>query len=256
MKKTLTITVGIAIVAVVATVMAVHHQTIKAAYFEPDTDKLRLVPANIVVVRPTEFPKADAGIKHYHENDSLARTVGRNASFRDMMGEAYDCDSTKVVLPPGAPSGGFDFLVTMPSDVREHLRTAIKKQLGYVAHTETRDTDVLILMVQNPALPGFTLSAADEKDGGTYRNGKLYLTHQQMDTIVDSVSKGLDQPVLDQTGLTNYYDFSVVWNPEIAKRMQHGEFDATKTGQALARWGLGLESTNMPMDMLIVERAH
>ena len=119
MKKALIIAAGIAIVAAAALAMVTGHQTVKNAYFEPDTDKLRHVPANLLVIRPTRFPDTYGKIRHYHEGDNLARTVGRNASFQAMMAEAYDCDFAQVILPPGTPQGNFDFLVTMRGHVRE-----------------------------------------------------------------------------------------------------------------------------------------
>src|SRR5215469_16786217 len=173
MKKTLTITVGIAILAAGVVAMMTGHHAVKDAYFEPDTDKLRLVPANLLVIQPTRFPNSHGKVRHYHENDRLARTVGRNVSFQSMMAEAYDYDFAQVILPPGAPQGNFDFLVTKTGQVREQLRTAIQNQLGYTAHRETRDMDALILKVTNPSLPGLTVSGNDEDNDIHYKNGNL-----------------------------------------------------------------------------------
>jgi uncharacterized protein (TIGR03435 family) len=256
MKKTLIITIGIAILAVAAVAMIKGHQAVKDAYFEPDTDKLRQVPANLLVIRPTRFPHAYGKIRHYHGNESLARTVGQNVSFQSMMAEAYDCDFAQVILPPGAPQGNFDFLVTKPAQVREQLRTAIQKQLGYTAHCEKRDMDALILEISDPSLPGLTISGSNEDSDINYKGGKLYFTHKPFDHIVDGLSQGLDEPILDQTGLTNYYDFSMAWNADIEKAMQHGSVDLAKTEKVIANWGLGLEATNVSMDVYVVEKAH
>lgn len=256
MKTTLMVTVGIAIVAIAAVTAIARHHPVKDAYFDPDSDKLWQVPANLLVIRPTHFPQTHGMISHYHEGDSLARTVGRNVSFQMMMAEACDCDFAQVVLPPGAPQGNFDFLVTRPAHVRQQLRTAIQKQLGYAAHPETRDMDALILKVNAPSLPGLTVSAEGENAGISYNNGKLHFTHRQLGTIVKGLSQGLDKPILDQTGLTNYYDFSVVWNRGIDKRMQHGSFSMDGTKKVLAGWGLSLEPTNISMQVCVVDKAH
>lgn len=256
MKKTLIITISVAIFAVAAVAIVAGHHAVKNAYFEPDTDKLRRVPTNLLVVQPTRFPHSYGKIRHYHENENLARTVGRNVSFQAMMAEAYDCDFAQVVLPPGTPQGNFDFLVTLRGHVREQLRTAIQKQVGYTAHRETRDTDALILKVTNPSLPGLTVSPSDESNDANYKNGKLYFTHKPFDYIVDGLSQGIDRPVLDLTGLTNYYDFSMVWNSDIEKAMQHGLLHLDGTEKFLANWGLGLEPTNVSMDVYIVEKAN
>jgi uncharacterized protein (TIGR03435 family) len=255
MKKALIIAAGIAIVAVAALAMVTGHQTVRNAYFEPDTDKLRQVPANILVIRPTRFPQSHGKIRHYHEGDNLARTVGRDVSFQAMMAEAYDCDFAEVILPPGTPQSNFDFLVTMRGHVREQLRTAIQNQLGYTAHRETRDMDTLILKVNDPSLPGLTVSADNESNDVNYKSGKLYFTHKPFDYIVDGLSQGLDKPILDQTGLTNYYDFTMVWNSGIEKAMQHGSLDLDRTEMFLANWGLNFEPTNVSMEVYIVEKA-
>lgn len=256
MKTTLTVTIGIAIVAAAVVTMLARHHSVKDAYFEADTDKLRQVPANLLSIRSTRFPHAHGKIRHYHEGDSLARTVGQNVSFQAMMAEAYDCDFAQVVLPPGAPQNNFDFLVTRAGHVRQQLQSAIQKQLGYSAHRETRDRDALILKVDNSSLPGLTVSGDGENEGVTYKHGKLHFTHKQLDMIVGGLSQGLDKPILDQTGLTNYYDFSVIWSPEIEKGMQHGSFNMAGTKKVLAGWGLGLEPTNVSMEVCIVEKAH
>jgi uncharacterized protein (TIGR03435 family) len=255
MKKTLIITVGIAVLAVAAVAMMTGHHAVKDAYFEPDTDKLRQVPANLLVIQSTRFPNSHGKVRHYHENDRLARTVGRNVSFQAMMAEAYDCDFAQVILPPGAPQGNFDFLVTKTGHVREQLRTAIEKQLGYTAHRETRDMDALILKVTNPSLPGLSVSGSDEDSDIHYKSGKLNFTHKPFDYIVGGLSQGLDKPILDHTGLTNYYDFSLTWNAGIEKAMQHGSLNADGTEKVIAEWGLSLEPTNVSMDVYVVEKA-
>jgi uncharacterized protein (TIGR03435 family) len=256
MKKALIITVGIAILVVAAVAMVTEHHAVKDAYFEPDTDKLRRVPANLLVIQPTRFPSSHGKIRHYHKNENLARTVGRNVSFQAMMAEAYDCDFAQVILPSGAPQGNFDFLVTRAGHVREQLRTAMQEQLGYTAHREMRDMDSFILKVNDPSLPGLTVSGSNEDSDINYKGGKLHFTHKPFDYIVDGLSQGLDKPILDQTGLTNYYDFSLTWNADIEKAMQHGSIDLDGTKKVIEEWGLGLQPTNVSMDVYIVEKAH
>jgi uncharacterized protein (TIGR03435 family) len=76
-----------------------------------------------------------------------------------------------------------------------------------------------------------------------------------MSAITDGVSLGLSEPVLDQTGLTNAYDFSLTWNMDVEKTMENGEWNLAEVRKALAGWGLSLESSNVPMDMYVVAQA-
>lgn len=256
MKTTSILLAGVALVAVAAAAVVIANPfaSVKDSYFYPDTDRLHTVPANLVIVRPTHFPHEDAKIRHYHVDDSLARTVGRNASFRDMMAEAYDCPPAKIVLPPDAPTGGFDFLVTTDKNVRDHLRAAIKKNLNYTAQRETQDTDAWVLTVNDPSLPGMTVSDENEKDGYALKDGQVRILHQQMSDMAQGLAQGLGKPVLDATGLTNYYDYSVVWNDQIQKGMDKGTWSLPGARKVLATLGLGLEATNAPIDMYVVSR--
>ena len=256
-KTKTTVTAGGAILVVaLAAVVKLHSPAVKDAYFDPDTDKLRLLPANLVFVRPTHFPHFSAKQRHVHENsESITRTLGRNVPLRDAIAEAYDCNPARVVLPVDAPKGGFDFLVTTGDNARDNLKTAIETKLGYTAHRETREMDVWAMKVENPSLPGLTVSGPGEPADETVKDGKLYLTHQSLSAILDGLSQGLNQPVVDETGLTNYYNFSVTWNDEIQKRMANGTFDLDGVKKVLADWGLRLEQDTQPVDVFAVQKA-
>ena len=88
------VTVGgaIAVAAVTAVVVKLHTPTVKDAYFKPDFDSLKQVPAGIVAVRPMHS-KGSIGdpIRNLEEHDTLLRAVGRGVTFRDLIAEAYDC---------------------------------------------------------------------------------------------------------------------------------------------------------------------
>ena len=253
-KKMMTVGGAILMAIVMATVVKSQEvPTVSGSYFEPNTDKLQQLPANIAVVQPTHFPEASSKIKRVHNDESLARTVGRNVTFRELMAEAYDCEPGRVVLPPDAPKGGFDFLVTVSPKTRKHLREAIEKQLGYTATSETRDTEVLVLQVKDPALPGLTLSTDSDSDIN-YRDGKLYFTHQPLSVVLKGLQEGLALPVVDRTGLTNNYDFSVTWNDKVTQAMRDGEFSMDGTQKALSVWGLELKTETERMEMFTVKK--
>jgi uncharacterized protein (TIGR03435 family) len=257
MKKTnLALTTGITIFVALAAATALKCQSteIPDSYFEPDTAALHQVPGGLVVLRPTHFSDSYSQVRHYHENDSLARTVGHDVTLQQAIAEAYDCVPAQVVLPADAPQDRYDFLVTKPGHVRGQLRHLIESELHLVAHQETQDTDVFILKVSNPDLPGLTVSSADESEDINYKDGKLYFTHKPVSTIADGVSLGLNAPVMDQTGLTNAYDFTLNWNGDVEKKMENGQFSLDGTRNALAHWGFSLESTNTPMNMYIVTK--
>ena len=256
MKKTnLIITTGVATLTALAMAMVVESQSsqIKESYFA-DPSNVQHVPAGLVALRPTHFANTYGKIRHDHENDTLTRTVGRDASVRQIIADAYDCDPAQVVMPPDAPQGHFDFLVTKAGHVRDRLKKMIESQFHYTARRESQNTDVFVLTVSDPALPGLAPSTDDQDSGLSYKDGKLHFKHQTVSRIIDGLSQGLNEPVLDQTGLTNAYDFSIAWNAESTKRMENGGFNLDATRKVLAGWGLAIESSNVQMDRYIVTR--
>jgi uncharacterized protein (TIGR03435 family) len=255
MTKT-TVTVGGAIVVAAAMVVILHTPTVKDAYFRPDFDNLKQVPSGIVAVRPTHT-KGSIGdpIRNLEEHDTLLRAVGRGVTFRDLMAEAYDCEPGRVVLPADSPKGGFDFLVTTPTETRAHLQKAIRKQLGYVGREETREVDVLKLELDNPSLPGLTVSTEGEDETIQYNAGRLYFKHKNLKLLLAGLEDGLALPVLDKTGLTGRYNFSIPWNQTIQEHMQNGAFDLDGVKQVLKELGLRLEPGTESLDMVVVERA-
>ena len=248
MINTAALTVGIVLLGAAATGIVVKHLSsgVKDSYFDPDTDKLRNLPANLVVVRPTRFPDNSAKTRVVPDSEGkpAERMLGRNVPLKSVIGEAWDCNAARVVLPSDAPKGGYDFLITTGADARAKLQAALRKELGYTAHSEMRDTQVWILKVTNPILPGLTLSPDNEKAKVFENDGKLAFKHQRLSVLLGGLSQGLNQPVVDKTGLDNFYNFSVPWTPEVQKHMQKGTFDLQGVKKFLASLGLGLEQSN------------
>jgi uncharacterized protein (TIGR03435 family) len=254
-----TVTVGIAslMVVMVAAVVKLHYfPMVKDSYFKPDFDNLRKVPAGITAVRRTHDTRSIGdSIRNLEEGDTLLRAVGRGVTFRDLIAEAYECKPGRVMLPADAPKGGFDFLVTTGSEPREHLQSAVRKQLGYVGRRETREVDVLKLEVDNPSLPGLTVSPEGEDETIQYNAGKLYFRHKNLKLLLGGLEDGLAMPVLDKTGLTGRYNFSIVWNQTVQEHMQKGTFDLNGVKKVLKELGLRLEPGTESLDMVVVEKA-
>jgi uncharacterized protein (TIGR03435 family) len=214
--------------------------SVKDIYFVLDPR----TPPNLVVIRPPHFVMPDARGNYWRDftNDGKVTTYmsGRSVTLKEMIAAAYGYDEPRIVCPPDAPSNQFDYLVTVPDKEKEQLQAAIKSQLGYIAHEEKRDTDVLALKVESPDLPGLQISTSTVRN---YRAGKL--THFKIGVVIWSLQNRLQEPVVDETGLTNFYDFN--WN--------FGVRDKPTIDKHLASLGLGLEPKTKSLNVLVVEKA-
>jgi uncharacterized protein (TIGR03435 family) len=261
-KTKTTVTAGVAVLLVGA--MAV---VLKLAFFPSVNDKffqisparLRQAPPGLVIVRPTHFPDSP-------QKSSPPATitlvkgalwmVGRNVTFQQLMAIAYTNNPGRIALPFDPPKGNFDFLVTVPKDPQARLQSAIRRKLGYTAQVETRDTSVLALKVENPDSPGLKISSPGERENTDMRNGKLYFTHQHLTVVTDGLEQMIKTPVVDKTGLTNFYDFSLVWNQQIQQQITSGTMDQATGQKILANWGLALEPETASIEMLVVKKAN
>jgi uncharacterized protein (TIGR03435 family) len=229
--------------------------TVKAAWFQFSAQKLRQVPGGLVIVRPTCFPKSlHKGVIMTGVKETFWM-LGRNVPLQQLMATAYDFNPARVVLPPDAPTNNFDFLVTTPSSPDEHLRLAVRKKIGYVAHPETRTVDVLALKVVDARLPGLTVSDASERQNVRFENRKINFTHMHLTALTGDLERMIQTPVVDKLGLTNFYDYSLDWNEQIQRQMRNGTLTREAADKILAGWGIGLETDTAPTQMLVVEKA-
>ena len=197
-----------------------------------------------------------------------------------------------MIKAPGLPDGKYDFISKLTDDERpqtykpssqaseserkERLRIAVEQNanaletwterlqaklrsvLGVTAHREMRRTNVLALRVQNPTAGGIK-SLSDETyllrprnwedlDGAYDLPGEIWFFDRPITDLIPFIERRLQIPVVDQTQLTNHYDFSVKWS-ETDRRNNTGMKKAI-----LDQLGLELVPTNMPVEMLVVER--
>jgi uncharacterized protein (TIGR03435 family) len=262
MTKTKTIVMmsvlALVLVAAGVAVKLIYFPSVSDAFFQLNESKVRKAPANLVIVRPTHFANARGnGIiitSIQRGGKSIRRMMGRNVTFQELMAMAYGRSVSHVVPPIGAPQDHYDFLVTVPDDLEQHLQSAVRRKLGYAAVMETRDTPVLALRVENPNASGLKTSPDNEKESTDVRNGRLYFTHTKLSVVTDGLDGILKTPVVDKTGLTNVYNFSLVWDTKTEQQIQNGTLDIENGRKILAEWGLGLEPDTASMEMLVVKK--
>ena len=235
---------------------------VKAAYF-PDVDdrlfqldynRLQKAPRNIFVVRPTQHGESKrtgfmTGSVHSDEGKYKPRYVGRNVTVRQMLAAAYLCQESRMVFPDSMPTNRYDVLNTLETEPAEHFQKKIKSKFGYTASWQNRDTDILLLKVAVPDSPGLRASTNDQSNSKLV-SGRLCFTHMPVGQISWMVERALNKPVLDRTGLTGFYDYSLPWGwPRL------NGLDPDKVHDALTSLGLKLEDDNESMQMMVVEKA-
>jgi len=252
------------IALIVVAVKLMFFRSVSDNYFARDYRSFSQVSAGLVVLRPTHYPfLKHEGIFTLHLSEHEWRMMGRNVPLRDVMAAAYGGNPSRVMLPPGAPKGNFDFLITVSTNQRARLQTAIRQKLGYVAQKETRDTDVLALKVVDEHPANLTISVPGEKQNATFNDIKITLQHLPLLLIAEDghamrVTDGLEQflaiPVVDKSEMTNLYDYSMIWDMSTRKQLRDPATARPAVDKIIGGWGLGLKPDTASLEMLVAKK--
>ena len=219
-----------------------------SAWDRTDSRALATLPPAFIL-RPTHF--SDGGGGMVRAGDKI---LGRSIPFNALVALAYGADKSKMISPADAPSGRFDVLVTDPNVSAGDLQAEIKRQLGYAAHFEQRDIDVLRMELKpagalglrpNQNITGGGSSSSSTKGG--IRKQTIQISAASIPTIIKNLQVHFDKPIVDYTGLTGTYDFILQAQSPV------GESDSDAIAQAMfTQVGLKLTPAREPVQMLVV----
>lgn len=201
----------------------------------------------VVSIRPAPAGKMRGGTVW----SSNGKKLGFSSSVSSLLADAYGISESRMVNPAALPKDKYDFIVSLPEGQSEALQAEIKKKLGLVAKTETRETDVLLLKVATANAPGLAPGATGG-GGGSMNSGagKFTCNNGRISGLVNFLERRLKIPVIDQTGLTAKYDIDLEWeepsyqnpNPEALKKA------------VLDTLGLELTPATESIEMLVVSK--
>jgi uncharacterized protein (TIGR03435 family) len=210
--------------------------------------------------------------------------LGLGTTVYQMLQIAYRVgdDSHTLVTTP-LPQGLYDFIANLPNGSPEALQSEIKRKFGLVGTWRMVETNVLLLKLADPGVHGFKSAGSlmqelnlninslggpmmyelgqAQKEVTALKNNVFYRTKYRFNTTVDVLIKwnGLERvfnlPIIDETGLTNRYDFVTTFDFNIPEVGGFGNPDKEMWKSVLAeQLGLELIPTNMPIEILVIEK--
>jgi uncharacterized protein (TIGR03435 family) len=216
-----------------------HHYPWREARVEMRT--LTDTPPQVKIL-PSKFNQ-----KHGLAIDRQDRTIGIGVLMPDLMQVAYSNSWARIVSPPDLAQRRVDFIANLPSGSREALRSQVEEQFKVKGHNETRQVDVLQLRVARRNAPG--LKSTTVHNGSDYNFGRLAFMGQPMSELVNMLEQYFQIPVIDRTGLTGEWDFTVTWNEAPDRRNPDGLKQAI-----LDKIGLELVPGHEEVEMLVLEQ--
>ncbi len=197
---------------------------------------------------------------HKHAEGIGGKMVGTGLGAEEVIAAAYSgsFSSARVISHAELPARKYDYIATLPGGQTANekaLQEEVRRKFGVVGKTEIRAADVLLLKVKFTNAPALKLNTkgAWPKQGSGFElvSSELYRGfNEPIIGLIAGFENEANVPVIDGTGLTNLYDFDL--NCSQAD-LENRNWD--KVNRALDPLGLELVPTNMPIKMLVVEKA-
>lgn len=153
--------------------------------------------------------------------------------------------------------------------MQERLRSLLAERFQLVTRKETKEMPAYVLTV---AKGGHKLKPAPDNVTGPHgmrmQRGRVEATSSTLEMVTRAISNELGRPVLDQTGLTGKFDFTLEWTPEMGGGGLLGGGDGPggappastdSSGPSIftalqEQLGLKLESRKAPVEIVVIER--
>lgn len=184
------------------------------------------------------------------------RVLGINQPIKTILRIAYSSYETanypdRIILNANAPADKFyDFLSNLPQGSKAALQREIESKFGLVGTLEAIETNVLLLKEVSATAAGLKTSKS-RRNGTDIGNGYFSATGVDMANFAFQLENHLGIPVINQTELTNAFDFQISWSNNNEGHPSLNELNRVLTDQL----GLELIPGTAPIKMLVVETA-
>ena len=206
-----------------------------------------------VRILPSKFHKPGWAMIH-------GKLIGTGVSAQNVVASAYGyVTPARVVFSTSMPTNRYDYIACLPYGPwanEKALQAEVKREFGVVGKIKTRDADVWLLKVKYPNAPGLKRNDKDHGNGLFTKPYGFHGWHEGMSNLAYAIEDKAGVPVFDQTRLTDFFGFDLRFDFDLnctESDLKNHDWDAVN--QALGKLGLELVPTNMPLKMLVVEKA-
>jgi len=210
-------------------------------------------------------------------NVTATELRAQSISLAGLITFTFELHLTQVSgLPGWAETEGYEIVAKLPqggdpSDVqiRTMLKNLMQSRFGLSFHTEKRELSVYTISIgkNGPAGIKMVKNTTNGQRIGAQGLGRTVFSGITMSDFAAQLQlRVLDRPVIDRTGLTDRYDFTLNWRPD---EFQFPRASAAQRAAAVAagadalpdlftavqeQLGLKLDATKASVDVLLVDK--
>ena len=214
------------------------------------SDTVASLPPEVRIL-PAKFP--NPGNLSQGGGPDSDKFVGIGQPVINIVWAAYNWPQARMIFANPEPTDRYDFITTLAQGSRDALRQELKNKLGLVGHREIKDADVLLLKMRNADAPGLHPPTQDGYSYLNHNNNQVEIkwADEPLSKLGEFLESGSKMPIIDQTGSTKHYSIDIKWEEPDAPDLEHKALQQVLLDQL----GLELVPTNMPVEMLMVEKA-
>ena len=221
---------------------------------------------------PAEFEVASIRMVDPHTAEDLQRGIGlfsvssfptnlftiKNAPLAFLVQFAYDVDSQDHISAESGwmDSQEYDISAKVEGDqqltlaqMRPMLQRLLEQRFHFAAHHETKVVSGFALIVAKGG-PKLQPSKDDSKPSAQMLPNRMDAAHMDAEHIAGVLAHRAGQPVVDKTGLTGTYDFTLSYAPANDANSSLPDFFTALQEQL----GLKLQPEKIPVDFLVIDR--
>jgi uncharacterized protein (TIGR03435 family) len=202
----------------------------------------------------------------------------KNVTLRLLITMAWDIrDHQLLGAPAWFDTEHFDILAKSETEIPQTMeggktlmamvRAMVVERFGLAFHRENKEMPIYALVVGKNG-PKLAACEPGSQNSLMMSRGKIEGKNMKMVDLARILTNPLGRTVVDKTGLTGDYDFTVAWSPDLNENMTPKGMpaEAPKEGASMPegpsiftalqeQLGLRLESQKGPVEMFVVERA-
>jgi uncharacterized protein (TIGR03435 family) len=208
--------------------------------------------------------------------ESVENTPGsltmRNVSLTTCLKWAYDVKDYQISGPGWLGADRYDIVAkasdgATESQMKPMMQTLLADRFKLALHREQKELQVYAL-IQGKNPPKLRKSEENAPAGVHFAGNKVTFPKFSMAQLADLLTRQMDRPVLDMTGLTGQFDFTVDLSASTDDGGQGKEMTAPmmadKAKMMLGRsllpvvqeqLGLKVEGRKLPADVLVIDHA-
>ncbi|HEY4709245.1 MAG TPA: M56 family metallopeptidase [Candidatus Acidoferrales bacterium] len=224
-----------------------------------------------VSIKPSVIPTANTiRVRRTEHSDAPSEFQATGIALTQLVALAYDVNNFQVSGGPDwAASTRYDVEATAAAnqDVMPAVQAALAERFRLAVHHETKDDPAYELVVANSGSKLKQVPAADASPRNSQMMfgppGHLAAVQITMSALARVLSMQTGRMVVDKTGLTGSYDFTLDWQVPMPNPERMAKMEFTPSPESIAslvtavpqQLGLQLNDQTAPVDTIVIDYA-